>query len=231
MTTGRGSAQPGVAPPDQRGGVLLLHGFFGLPPMMMALAADLRQSGFLVDAPYYPSWRRGLGHIVDHLAPRLERLVRSAPGPVHMIGHSMGGIVARALIAQMRPPALGRVVMLGTPNGGSEIADWVAATPLAAMVLGAAGPALVTSRAPDFDRLVGSVDYDVGVIAGSRSTGEGPIARLLPAPHDGKVSVAATHLRGQRDHIVLPVPHRLLPFDREARRQSLAFLATGSFDR
>lgn len=210
---------------------LLLHGFFSLPVMMAALARDFRVDGYHVESPFYPSWRWPMARIADHLSMQVARSDVLAKAPrIDIVAHSMGGLLARAIIARHRPANLGRVVCLGTPHGGSEIADRLHASALfRRTVLGAAGPALVTKRGPDWDSALGPVDYPLGNIAGTSSSWEGPTARLLPVPHDGKVSLASTHCNGEADHIALPVPHRLLPFDRSVRLQAMAFVSTGAF--
>lgn len=143
----------------------------------------------------------------------------------------MGGLVIRALLNPNRPANLGSVVMLGTPNGGSELADMLAASQISRLVLGNAAPALVTSRTPKVIRQLGTIDYPVGVIAGDRPSIEGPFASWLPRPHDGKVSVAATHVEGEADHLVMPVTHMLLPYHQGVNRQVLRFLQDGRFAR
>lgn len=59
----------------------------------------------------------------------------------------------------------------------------------------------------------------------------GPVASFLPRPHDGKVSVTATHVTGESDHLTLPVSHALLPFHTGVKRQMLNFLRNGRFSR
>jgi pimeloyl-ACP methyl ester carboxylesterase len=173
----------------------------------------------------------GLESVAVRLQAALADFSDSLDGPVHFVGHSMGGLIIRALIHRHRPANLGRVVMLGTPNGGSEIADMLAQSRLSRVVLGNAAPALVTRREDEFATLLGEVDYPAGVIAGNRAMVDGPWARMLPRPHDGKVSVAATHLEDETDHIVLPISHALLPYHREAQRQTQNFICYGCFSR
>lgn len=210
---------------------ILLHGFFSLPVMMAPIGRDLHAAGYRVHNPFCPSWRWPLARIADHLALQLLQSEPLATARrIDIVAHSMGGLLARAMLARHRPANLGRVVCLGTPHGGSEIADrFHASALLRKPVLGAAGPALVTKRQAGWDIELGSVNYPLGNIAGTSSSWEGPTARFLPEPHDGKVSVASTHCAGEADHIALPVPHRLLPFDRSVRRQVLAFVDTGAF--
>jgi len=79
----------------------------------------LSQQGWNVRAFWY-DWRLD----VDKAAERLrDRLNEWFPGkPVHLVAHSMGGLVARSFIRQNGPMwnAMGtRLVMLGTPNNGS----------------------------------------------------------------------------------------------------------------
>ncbi|MBB6122499.1 esterase/lipase family protein [Sphingobium subterraneum] len=208
---------------------LLLHGWMSHPVAWAALARDLRTNGYRVEAPFYPSRRLPLSRIAARLAQWMTvQGLESAPR-LDIIGHSMGGLVARALIATHRPPNLGSVVMLGTPNAGSEIADWLNTHPAGRMLLGRAAPVLVTRREEWLLTHLGPVDYPLGVIAGSQALFESPFTRNLPKPHDGKVSVAATHLEGQSDHIVLPITHSMLPFHRASREQALHFLAQGAF--
>lgn len=214
-----------------KGAVVLLHGFAGLPGVMQPFAIALRKQGYRTIAPWYDSWRLPLRSIVDRLAPKVAAFASAQPSdaPVHFVGHSMGGLVARALIARQRPLHLGRVVMLGTPNLGSELADLLARWPATRSVLGQAAPALVTLRDSDFDAGMGKVDYPLGIVAGDRPMMRGFSDRILPTPHDGKVSVASTHVAGEADHLVLPLSHMMLAYHPAAHAQTAAFLGTGAF--
>ena len=116
----------------------------------------------------------------------------------------MGGLLARVYIAKYRPSRLGRVVMLGTPKGGSEIADRLKNVSPYRAFFGPAGQQLGTMRDAATGALLPPVDYPVGIIAGDRSLD--PMASLfLAKPHDGRVSVENTRLDGMADHIVIHI--------------------------
>lgn len=212
--------------------VVVLHGFAGVPGMMTPLSRALRKRGLRVFEPWYDSWSLPLAAIVDRLAGPVAAFARelSPDAPLHFAGHSMGGLVARALIARARPARLGRVVMLGTPSHGSELADLLHRWPMTRPVLGRAAPALLTAGDPAVAAALGAVDYPLGIVAGNRSLLPAVSNRILPAPHDGKVSVASTHVAGEADHIVLPLGHMMLAWHRAAHAQTAAFLTTGAFD-
>lgn len=229
LEDGRGISPPiafeGEAAREQ---IVLLHGFFSSPLSMIALARTLRAAGYAVHAPRYASWRAPLADIVETLLGSLP-VVRDGHVPLHFVGHSMGGLVAQALASHIEPERLGRIVMIGTPNGGSELADYLAARPVLAQLLGQARDALVTGRGHPLLQNVSPPQVPLGVIAGDRAF-PGPL-RLLPVPHDGKVSVASTHCAWESDHIVLPVSHSLMPFDPRVHKQVRSFLAQGRFHR
>lgn len=211
----------------RRGAVLLLHGHGRTGASMLLMAYALHRAGYDTMAPSY-GIRRSMDAILRYLEPDVRRFAAARPGPFHILTHSLGGLVARALITQQRPADLGRVVMLAPPNAGSEIADLLCRYNLETAVLGPVGSQLRTSRPLNDERLLGCIDFELGVIAGNK-----PIApvlpTLLPQPNDGLVSVAATRITGMTDHIVLPVDHSRMMHDKRVIAQSLGFLETGAF--
>ena len=92
---------------SDRGGVLLLHGHGRFGASMARLAAAARRSGRPTLAPSYP-YRRSLAEIVTWLAPRVAAFERTFTGPLHIVTHSLGGLVSRALIAAHQSSGLGR---------------------------------------------------------------------------------------------------------------------------
>jgi len=211
------------------GTVVLLHGFAGLSVMSRPQARMLRRAGFETREVGYDSWGKSLSQICDRLVPRVARIAEKSDGPVHFVGHSMGGLVIRALLSVWRPAHLGHVVMLGTPNAGSEIADFVDSWTLLRPILGQAGAALVTRRGASVEALLGPIDYSLGIIAGDWHMPGTPFSRLFPGAHDGKVSIASTWLPDAADHIVLSLPHTMLLYHPLALRAVRHFLIHGRF--
>lgn len=176
----------------------------------------------------YASRRRALDALAEDIHPSIQRFADGVAGSVHFVCHSMGGLLARVYIARHRPPRLGRVVMIGTPNSGSEIADRLKNFGPYCAFFGPAGQQLGTQRDAAIEALFPPVDYPVGIIAGNRSIY--PIASaFLPKPHDGRVSVANTALDGMTGHIVIGASHPWLVRNRVAIEQTIAFVRTGSF--
>ena len=137
----------------------------------------------------------------------------------------MGGLLARVYVARHRPKRLGRVVMLGTPNGGSEIADRLKHIGAYRAWFGPAGQQLGTQRDAAVVAMFPAVDYPVG---GNRSVH--PItSAFLPRPHDGRVSVENTRLDGMADHIIVETSHPWLVRNGPAIAQTIAFLRDGHF--
>jgi pimeloyl-ACP methyl ester carboxylesterase len=169
-----------------------------------------------------------LESLAEDIHPAIELFSSGIEGSIHFVGHSMGGLLARAYLARYRPRRLGRVVMLGTPNSGSEIADRLKNVRAYRAWFGPAGQQLITQRDAALDAILPPVDYPVGVIAGNRSVY--PISSaFLPKPHDGRVSVENTRLDGMMDHVVIAVSHPSLVRNRLALQQTIAFLRDGRF--
>lgn len=218
--------RPATSTPD---GVVLLHGISRTARSFRRMELALQAAGFATLNLDYDSRRKPLDALADDIHPAVELFANGLGGSVHFVCHSMGGLVARVHLARHRPPRLGRVVMLGTPNGGSEIADRLRNLAAYRAFFGPAGQQLVTRRDAATSAMLPEVDYAIGVIAGDRSIY--PITSMaLPRPHDGRVSVANTKLDGMAGHIVIRTSHPQLVRNREVIAQTIAFLRDGNFE-
>jgi pimeloyl-ACP methyl ester carboxylesterase len=212
-----------------RDGVVLLHGISRTSRSFRRMQAAIEDCGFATLNLDYPSRRKALEALADDIHPAIDLFAAGIDGSIHFVGHSMGGLLTRAYLARYRPKRLGRVVMLGTPNSGSEIADRLKNVLPYRAWFGPAGQQLITTRDATLDAILPPVDYPVGIIAGDRSIY--PISSVfLPKPHDGRVSVENTRLDGMVDHIVINASHPGLMRSNVAIDQTIAFLRDGRFD-
>lgn len=208
-----GAADP-VRPSSPRGEVVVLvHGLGRSPRSMRPLERSLRAAGYEVLNWDYPS---GAGSIETH-GRALGRAVRAAAerpgvGRVHLVGHSLGAILVRWVVAFDPPARLGRAVLLAPPNRGAAAADrW-------AGLLGGLLPplrGLTTDETSPARSIPTPAGVEIGVIAGR---------------FDGKVRPEETRLDGAADSVIVPATHTFLPARRDVRALTLRFLETGRFD-
>lgn len=217
---------PQLPAPD---GVILLHGISRTFRSFLRMQRAIEAAGFATRNIGYPSRHKTLSDLADDIHPAIAPFAERNAGRTHFVCHSMGGLLARVYLARHRPARLGRVVMLGTPNGGSEIADALKSPLPYRKFFGPAGQQLVTRRDPVTEALLPPVDYPVGIIAGNRTLDPISSRLFLPGPNDGRVTVAATKLDGMTDHIVIGSDHALMVRNREAIAQTIGFLREGSF--
>jgi triacylglycerol lipase len=211
-------------PAAARGGcTVLLHGLARSARSMAPLEAALRFRGHQVVNAGYASTVATIETLAETtLSPAIARC---GGQNVDVITHSMGGILLRQWVKLHGAGALGRVVMLGPPNQGSEIVDTFSGRALFQAINGPAGSELGTKGLP---LTLGPVTFELGVIAGNRTLNPA-FSRLIPGADDGKVSVASTRVAGMAAHLTLPVTHTLMMFDARVMAQTLGFLDTGAF--
>jgi pimeloyl-ACP methyl ester carboxylesterase len=210
-------------------GVVLLHGLARTSRSFRKMERALQDAGFATLNLDYASRKRRIETLADDIHPDIAKFAGKV-GPLHFVTHSMGGLLARLYLASYRPSRLQRIVMLGTPNGGSEVADFLKGRSLYRAFYGPAGQQVGT-RLDDCLAQLPPPDYAVGIIAGNRSID--PVASyfIVPWPNDGRVSVESTRLEGMTDHIVLKTSHSLMLLNGGVIDQTIAFLRKGRFDR
>lgn len=206
--------------------VILLHGLARSSSSMNKMEKSLSNSGYFTVNFDYPS--------TDYPIEELSKMVIESSVEkcqekkiIHFVTHSLGGILVRFYLMEHDLEGLGRIVMLGPPNKGSQVVDTISWVPGFSLLNGPAGLQLGTGE-NSVPNLLGPAHFEVGIIAGTRSINL-ILSTMLPNPDDGKVSVDFTKLEGMADHISLPVSHPFIMGNDEVILQTIYFLKNGRF--
>ena len=202
--------------------VVTVHGLWMRAAAMAALRRRLEPHGFQVRDFNYPS-------ITGSLAANAAALVKfidGVPGDtVHLVGHSLGGVLICAMLETVIPARIGRVVCLGSPLKGSRTGARLARWP--------GGQRLIGRCLADVQARGGFAAWragvEVGSIAGRIPLGLGRLFGPFAEPNDGTVAVAETKIAGLADHVVLPVSHVALLWSTAVAAQTEHFLLHGKF--
>jgi len=200
--------------------VILVHGLWMRGFAMGTLSRRLQSAGFTTASFEYLSVASGPEAAAERLRERVARFER----PVHLVGHSLGGLVALEAMRAHGDSPPGRIVCLGSPLKGSRSAQGLAQLPFAEVLVGKSRLMLGSGIAPwDGAR-------EVGVIAGRVPRGMGMMLPTgLPEPHDGTVAVDETQLDGIAAHRVVAATHTGMVFSDEVAQLVVAFLREGRF--
>jgi len=206
--------------------VILLHGLARTDSSMETLSKALTKTGYQTINVSYPSTK----YRIEQLAQEsISKALADCPQStkINFVTHSMGGILLRQYLSENTIENMGRAVMLGPPNKGSEIVDKLGEVPGFEFINGPAGMQLGTYYESIPNRL-GAVDFELGIIAGTRSFN--PIlSSMIPKPNDGKVSVENSKVSGMTDHIELAVTHTFMMNKIDVIKQVIYFLKNGVF--
>jgi pimeloyl-ACP methyl ester carboxylesterase len=210
--------------------VVLLHGFGRSDMSMLLINSELTEAGYDVHSLEYPSIEESPEALVKIVAKDINSCCKDGAETIHFVGHSLGGLLLRDYLGRHGPENLGHVVLIGSPNKGSELADVDLGIAAQETLLDWAGPSARALHAgPDgYAASLPAPDYSVGVIAGNR--GNHMSDKWLPTPNDGVVSVESARLDGMTDFIEVDVTHWDMRRDPVVAALVIDFLRQGKFN-
>ena len=207
--------------------VICVHGYLSHGAGMYLIKRRLqREYGMRVSLFSYPSVRGTL----DENSAMLAAFVRDQETDVaHIVGHSLGGVLALRMHANNPGFLPGRVVCLGSPLTGSRAANYLNELEWAEEIVGRSVPdAMIHQTANDWVSKVAE-HRDIGVIAGTVPLGFGRLVANFDEDNDGTVSVSETRLSGAKDHLIMPVSHKGMLVSANVADQAAAFIKRGEF--
>lgn len=203
--------------------VVLVHGIWMTGLEMSLLRYRIGRCGYRTRLFRYPSVRRSPIENAVALSGFLQRL---GDGKVHLLGHSLGGLVICHLLADSPTQNIERVVMLSSPLRGSALARRLARSRWTRWLL---GRSIERGLLGDLPACV--VPNGLGMIAGTQGFGIGWLfgGSVLPRPNDGTVALEETEHPAVTDRLIVPHGHFALLFAREVADATCGFLRHGRF--
>lgn len=201
--------------------ITLVHGLWNRGWMMASMARRLRKRGHDVRVFSYPTRAANL----DGHADELHRFVQTdRTDGLHLVGHSMGGLVILNMLSRYDDLPPGRVVLMGTPVKGSSVVKRLAKLPGQKLVFGGVRQDLL--KGFEFS----PEDRETGMIRGTHAFGLGQITGKQEEPNDGSICISETELEGLKDTVELPVSHSGMLVSAEVVGQVEQFLLHGRFE-
>ena len=207
--------------------VIYVHGVWMPGEEMLFVQRHLKQrhslSGHLFD---YPSVKGTLDENAKLLGEFVTGLDADA---VHVIGHSLGGVIALRMLSLYPGAPRGRVVCMGSPLCGSRAAEFLHSTDWGSVIIGKTiSEGVVRGTANEWATEVTN-NREVGCIAGTVSIGLGRLVAKFDEENDGTVAVSETRLPGIADHVCMSVTHSGMVLSRRVADQAAHFLMNGKF--
>ena len=202
--------------------VVCIHGIWMTGLEMRVLRSRITQCGFKTLQFHY----RSLLLTPEENAARLNQFLLTLEADmIHLVAHSLGGLVVTHLFDQFPIQRPGRIVMLGTPLKGSATAHAFNAFMPTRPLLGRSTLRGLLGDRPRWKGL-----RELGVIAGNRGIGIGQLMfGKLPQPNDGTVALDETRSTEVNRHLTVPHSHFGMIYSKDVAEAVCHFLKDGEF--
>jgi len=202
--------------------VVCIHGIWMTGLEMRVLRSRITQCGFKTLQFHY----RSLLLTPEENAARLNQFLLTLEADmIHLVAHSLGGLVVTHLFDQFPIQRPGRIVMLGTPLKGSATAHAFNAFMPTRPLLGRSTLRGLLGDRPRWKGL-----RELGVIAGNRGIGIGQLMfGKLPQPNDGTVALDETRSTEVNRHLTVPHSHFGMIYSKDVAEAVCRFLKHGEF--
>ena len=203
--------------------VVYVHGLWMTGVESVLLRRRLqREYGYRGHVFHYPSVHAPMA---VHTASLHRALSSIDAATVHLVGHSLGGLVILRYLEQFAMPRPGRVVFIGTPATGSRSALHLGRWRFGRRMLGPViGQELLVPRQRSW-----GCDRELGVIAGTSPRGLGNLLVKFSEDNDGVVAVSETRLPGAKEFLNVPASHSGMLLSARVAREAGMFFEHGRF--
>lgn len=203
--------------------VVFIHGIWVNGLEMALLRQRVAAAGYECHQFRYKS----LSKTPKENAARLNQYLSTLENDViHLVAHSLGGIVVMHLFHDFPQQNQGRVVLLASPIHGSQVAEHIFKAGILRSFLGRSVNQGLLGNVPQWNS-----GHDIGMIAGTKGIGLGILfaPRALEKPNDGTVSLSATKSNAIKEHYAVPYSHQGMLFALPVANLVCHFLQNGTF--
>ncbi|MFI4914228.1 MAG: esterase/lipase family protein [Steroidobacterales bacterium] len=203
--------------------VAYVHGLWmpGDESFLLRLRME-REHGWHFQVFRYASVAGSVAEIVAALDVELATIKAER---VHLVGHSLGGVIILRYLERHRPAAPGRVVFLGTPAVKCAAAQALGRFRFGRTLLGQ----VVAEELLTAHEFRWQSERELGIIAGTHALSLGQLVVKFDEPNDGTVAVSETRLPGATAHLCLPVTHTSMLLSARVAQETWSFLQYGRF--
>lgn len=208
--------------------VVLVHGLWRSGFAMRTLANEFEAKGYHTVSIDYPSTEKDIPTLAEqHLSPGVRKCQQQRASKIHLVSHSMGGILIRAYLQTHALPEGSRVVMMSPPNQGSALTEAFGKHLWYQNLVGPAATSL-TKQTHGIITKLQPIKQELGIIAAYRKWSIWP-SSWLPAPNDGTVSVENMKLPEMDDFIMINSGHAVMRNNDQVMYQAIHFIQQGHF--
>ncbi|MDA1016237.1 MAG: alpha/beta fold hydrolase [Planctomycetota bacterium] len=210
--------------PQMKGAaVVMIHGILRSSRSFKKMQQPLIDAGYTTIGFDYPSTRVE----IEDSAEFLHSVIESLDGidEINFVVHSMGGLLVRSYLSKHNDKRIKRMVMLGVPNNGANLADIFKGNVLFRTVMGPAGQQLVEDPQGLIKKLP-IPEFEFAIIAGGRNTETG-FNPFVPGDDDGTVAVESAKLPGCADFAIVNALHSFLMGNEQSIKMTINFFKHG----